>query len=136
MERTEIVESSDIEYPKAKLYKRWFSGLIDIILTLFIGFLLYGITALVTNYVPSYKENSQTRLKLEIESGLYDSTGNLILNTLEDSKDSYDSKKTCLSKAIDGFYSNSTFFDDDTAMNQYKGRKENAIDKDGNKFLL
>lgn len=116
MERTEIVESSDIEYPKAKLYKRWFSGLIDIILTLFIGFLLYGITALVTNYVPSYKENSQTRLKLEIESGLYDSTGNLILNTLEDSKDSYDSKKTCLSKAIDGFYSNSTFFDDDTAI--------------------
>lgn len=55
--------------------------------------LLYGITALVTNYVPSYKENSQTRLKLEIESGLYDSTGNLILNTLEDSKDSYDSKR-------------------------------------------
>ena len=136
MERTEIVESSDIEYPKAKLYKRWFSGLIDIILTLFMGFLLYGITALVTNYVPSYKENSQTRLKLEIESGLYDSTGNLILNTLEDSKDSYDSKKTCLSKAIDGFYSNSTFFDDDTAMNQYKGRKENAIDKDGNKLFV
>ena len=136
MERTEIVESSDIEYPKAKLYKRWFSGLIDIILTLFIGFLLYGITALVTNYVPSYKENSQTRLKLEIESGLYDSTGNLILNTLEDSKDSYDSKKACLSKAIDSFYSNSTFFDDDTAMNQYKGRKENAIDKDGNKLFV
>ena len=136
MERTEIVESSDIEYPKAKLYKRWFSGLIDIILTLFIGFLLYGITALVTNYVPSYKENSQTRLKLEIESGLYDSTGNLILNTLEDNKDSYDSKKTNLSKAIDDFYSNSTFFDDDTAMNQYKGRKENAIDKDGNKLFV
>lgn len=39
-------------------------------------------------------------------------------------------------KAIDGFYSNSTFFDDDTVMNQYKGRKENAIDKDGNKLFV
>ena len=136
MERTEIVESSDIEYPKAKLYKRWFSGLMDIILTLFIGFLLYGITALVTNYVPSYKENSQTRLKLEIESGLYDSTGNLILNTLEDSKDSYDSKKTNPLSYSEREYSNSTFFDEDTAMNQYKGRKENAVDKDGNKLFV
>lgn len=136
MEETRIEEeSTELEYPKAKLYKRWFAFLIDFILMALIGLFLFGLTNLVTQNVPSYANVVERRLELEKESGLYDSEGRLLTEVMEESEDSYDSKKDVLSNAIESFYLNETFFEGSSTTDSYTERKKNATNSDGVKIF-
>lgn len=130
--KEELEEQTDIEYEKAKLYKRWLAFLIDFILMAMIGLFFFGLTSLTTTYVPQYKNVISRRLEIETDSGLYNNEGKLITEVLSDSSDSYDSKKVSLSNTIDSFYSNSNFFSDPSAKDSYNERKKNAKDTNGN----
>jgi hypothetical protein len=133
-EETKTPETIDVEYPKAGLSKRWFSGIIDLFLVVLLGALFYALAQIVTNHFSSYTDVLEKRDELKLSSHLYVTDNDqvtLILQSEEDSKDTDEAKKTTLSNAIDYFYQDPDFFTDDSAKTSYESRKASATDSSG-----
>jgi len=118
-------QNIDVEYPKAKLHKRWFAAFLDLFLTIFFGMIFYGLTALTTNHVSAYINVVEQRDRIEKKSGLYED-GSPISTIMKSKEEDYSLKNETLRNAIEAFYNNSYFFSDDNAMNNYEERKKVA----------
>lgn len=126
----------DVEYPKASLYKRWFATIIDIVLASIIGFLFFALVGWTTNQVPAYKNVVSARNEIKSSSGLYDETGNLIVNVLENDSSTYEDKKSSLSSRLETFYLNKEFFEDDKEYKNYQTRKSEYKNSSGNLIFV
>jgi uncharacterized RDD family membrane protein YckC len=132
----QVTERLDVEYPKAKLYKRWFSALIDLFIATMIGLIFFSLAGLTTQHVSSYISVAEKRSELQRESGLYDDSNQLLTVVEENSTDTYDAKKKVLSKALDSYYLNETFFQNTDAMLAYQGRKSTAKNSNSNNLFI
>lgn len=132
METSNTAEITEVEYPQAKLYKRWFAFFIDVFVMSFLGAVFYGLTALVTDHIPAYQSVSEERTRIQVDSGLYNADDVLILTEMSNSRETYESKKNYLSQQLDFYYQNKDFFSDDKAFLEYQNRKKNCQDEQGN----
>lgn len=67
----EMQKTTDIEYPKAKLYKRWFAFFIDFFLALILALCLSSLVGYVTTKMPSYIVQVNRRDDIQNNSSLY-----------------------------------------------------------------
>ena len=140
MEKEETKENvTEVEYPNPALYKRWFAAIIDIFVMLVVAALLYGISMLVTDKVPSYSNAVSQRDELQLDSNLYVKDDNkivLLTTSLDDSEATDLEKKNKYSSALDSFYSNTTFFSDSSGLEAYSSRKKAATDSNGDLIFV
>lgn len=132
-------EYTDVEYTNAPLHKRWFAGIIDIFVMAIIALLLYGLSMIVTEKVPAYQKLSTENDKIQLDSGLYVKDGDknrLLTFYLDDSEKTDKEKKEAYSKALDEFYVNSLFFEDDRGSVSYQERKKVAVDDKSNLIFV
>jgi uncharacterized RDD family membrane protein YckC len=138
MEKPEIV--TDVEYPKAKFYKRWFAGIIDVFLMALLGMIFFSLEGLITVNVPDYQNMLHERNFFQLESRLYvtNADGNVItlLESTDNSAATEAEKKQNLSDALDYFYEDATFFADNSGFNDYQTRKKDATNGSSPIFTL
>ena len=120
----------EVEYSRAKNYKRWFAFFIDIFIAFILGLFLSASVGAVTNVVPAYKNVVAERDEIENSTSIY-SNGKAIILVMDASKDPVTDKKTTLNNAIEEFYEDKRFFTDDSYYNAYQDRKKNEKASDG-----
>ncbi len=129
-------ETVEVEYIKPKLYKRWFSSIIDFMLVALFGIIFYALSSLLTQHIPSYTSMVNERTAIQNSTPLYDGSSNLIILSVEKSSDTYTQKKTTLNNVIEEFYKDTSFFGDDlTYYSSYQERKKNATNKSGSNLF-
>lgn len=123
----------EVEYSKAKLYKRWFAFLIDLMLMFLVGMIFYSLSSFIAQKTPSYSSSVIERQEIQKNVSIYDSDGNLIILTVSKSDDPYEKKKDILNTAIEDFYHNPSFFSqqDNTYYAKYQERKKEAKTDNG-----
>ena len=119
-----VQEKQEVEYPMAPLHKRWFAVLIDIVITLTVGLLLYGLMALVTNQVPSYQAVVEERDELQKDNALYVDGQQILVYDFTEA--SVEEKKAIFHDAIEDFYHDERYFKDLSFYQEYQGRKKEA----------
>ena len=131
-------ETEEVEYSKAKLYKRWFSSIIDLMLMLLVGLIFFALSSFISTKFPSYISMVNERNEIQQKTSIYDSNGDLIILSVEKSSDTYDQKKTTLNNVIEEFYNDSTIFNSDVSYySSYQDRKKEAKNNSGyNLFKL
>jgi|GEM_PF-710203 len=139
MEKTECKTESyeEVLYPKPKLYKRYFSGLIDLALLAILGLLFFSLFQFSFSHLPSYKRTVQERDQLQVASGLYTSDAKLlIVATDEDEESPLEDRKETLRKGLETFYLNPDYFSTKDAYQAYQERKKDAKDSQGNLLFV
>lgn len=137
--KMEQANSNKIEvvYKKAKLGRRMFAYFIDIGILLLSTFLMFSIVNIPVTHSEWFKAKATELVEIKNDSGLY-VEGINIIDYLTDNEDypSYEEKKNELSKRIDEFYKNTTYFDDlEKIEDEYKNRRIDAK-KDGVKLFV
>lgn len=128
---------TEVEYVKPKLYRRWFSFLIDAILTLLVGMILFSLSSFIFQKTPSYVSLVRERTEIQKSTSIYDQDGNLLILSVEKSKDPLETKKKTLSDAIESFYRDFSYFSDKNAYYQdYQNRKKEAKTEKGNPMFV
>ena len=127
---------TDVEYPKAKLYKRWLAFIIDIFIAFILGMLISVLAGYVTNQIKSYDNIVERRNEIQINSSLYTSDGQLIILVTDSSKDTIESKTNILEQSIEDFYKDLNFFTTDDEYMYYQERKMNAKANDGGNLFI
>lgn len=125
------MENKKLEYSVPKKHKRFLANLIDLFCIGFTTFLLFALSNMIVNEMPSYKAELQTRHKIQIDSGLYAEDGTDIVTYVNSDEVNFvttEEKKNYLKDKIDEFYNNPYFFnlDNNTAKKEYDERKLNA----------
>lgn len=118
---------TEVEYSKAKLYKRWFSFFIDLFVMIILTFFISALASFVTTKVPAYIKVTEERETIRESSGLYKDG---IIITTDDTDANMDEKKEKLRVTIDNFYT-SYLDSDDTLTKAYLERKINYVGSDG-----
>ena len=127
----------EVVYKKAKLGRRMFAYFIDIGILLLSTFLMFSIVNIPVTHSEWFKAKATELVEIKNDSGLY-VEGINIIDYLTDNEDypSYEEKKNELSKRIDEFYKNTTYFDDlEKIEDEYKNRRIDAK-KDGVKLFV
>ena len=117
----------EVVYTKAKLLKRMGAHFIDLGLTFLTAMLLFAIFNPVITGSGFYKAKQNELIQLRNESGLYEN--NVLATTYVENEElfpSFKDRKNFLSERIDEFYSNTTYFTDDTIIKEYDQRKLDA----------
>lgn len=128
---------TEVEYVKPKLYRRWFSFLIDAVLTLLVGMVLFSLSSFIVQKTPSYVLLVQERGEIQKSTSIYDQDGNLLILTVEKSKDPVEEKKNTLYQAVESFYRDFSYFSDRNAYYQdYQNRKKEAKTEKGNPMFV
>lgn len=122
----------EVVYKKAKLGKRMLAYFIDIGLLIMSTFIMLSIINIPITSSPWYKSKDAELVQLRNETGLFENGINIVDYLTENSDyPSYEEKKNELSKRIDNFYKNKTYFSDlEKIKNDYDNRKLSAK-KDG-----
>ena len=127
----------EVVYKKAKLGRRMFAYFIDIGILLLSTSLMFSIVNIPVTHSEWFKAKATELVEIKNDSGLY-VEGINIIDYLTDNEDypSYEEKKNELSKRIDEFYKNTTYFDDlEKIEDEYKNRRIDAK-KDGVKLFV
>lgn len=106
--------NKELEYNKAKIYKRFFAAFIDLFCVFLMTFILFSLTNMVLPHIESYSSLVGKRNNLLDESHLYDENYLVITDVIADEKEfpTFNSKKDYLSEHIEEFYNSSLYFDD------------------------
>ena len=106
--------NKELEYNKAKIYKRFFAAFIDLFCVFLMTFILFSLTNMVLPHIESYSSLVEKRNNLLDESHLYDENYLVITDVITDEKEfpTFNSKKDYLSEHIEEFYNSSLYFDD------------------------
>lgn len=106
--------NKELEYNKAKIYKRFFAAFIDLFCVFLMTFILFSLTNMVLPHIESYSSLVEKRNNLLDESHLYDENYLVITDVIADEKEfpTFNSKKDYLSEHIEEFYNSSLYFDD------------------------
>lgn len=106
--------NKELEYNKAKIYKRFFAAFIDLFCVFLMTFILFSLTNMVLLHIESYSSLVEKRNNLLDESHLYDENYLVITDVIADEKEfpTFNSKKDYLSEHIEEFYNSSLYFDD------------------------
>lgn len=106
--------NKELEYNKAKIYKRFFAAFIDLFCVFLMTFVLFSLTNMVLPHIESYSSLVEKRNNLLDESHLYDENYLVITDVITDEKEfpTFNSKKDYLSEHIEEFYNSSLYFDD------------------------
>ena len=122
----------EVVYKKGKIGKRMLAYFIDIGLLIMSTLIMLSIINIPITSSPWYKSKEAELVQLRNDSGLYENGINIVDYLTENSDyPSYEEKKNELSKRIDNFYKNTTYFNDlEKIKNDYETRKLEAK-KDG-----
>ncbi len=116
---------TEVEYPRAKNYKRWFAFIIDIFFAFIIGLFLTAATGAVTKLIPAYQNVVKQRDDIENSVSIYQD-GKAIILVMDESESTVSDKKKTLNDAIENFYSDTRFFTEDKYYSAYQDRKKEA----------
>ncbi len=116
---------TEVEYPRAKNYKRWLAFIIDVFLALILGLFLTAAAGAVTKAIPSYQNVVKQRDDIENSVSIYQD-GKAIILVMDESESTVADKKKTLNDAIENFYSDKRFFTEDTYYSAYQDRKKEA----------
>ena len=123
MKTSEKAISKELIYHPAKTWKRIASFFLDAVIFLFTAVTLFSFANMALQETPFLKENSNKRLTIQNESGLY-VEGNLISTYVDMDESGLSAareKKDFLKEKIDVFY-RSSFFSNDDAEKEYHSR--------------
>lgn len=126
---------TEVEYPKAKLYKRWFAFFIDFFLMLILTLCLSSLIGFVTTKIPAYIDKVNEREEIQNSSSIY-VDGKSILFTIDEDKETVKNNKETLYNAIEEFYKDDTFFSDNTYYMSYQNRKKDKTNKSGEHIFV
>ncbi len=120
----------EVEYTRAKNYKRWLAFLIDAFIALILGLFVMGVTGAVTKVVPAYQNIVKQRDEIENSVSIYQD-GEAIILVMDKSESTVAEKKKTLNDAIEDFYSDTRFFTEEKYYSAYQERKKEAKATDG-----
>jgi len=100
-----------VEYSKAKLYRRFFAFFIDVFLLAFLTGITYGLANMGITRIPAYEETISQRTKLQLDSGLYNSDQQTVVDYVSTAEEftTVELKKDYLARKLQGFYENAAF---------------------------
>lgn len=116
---------TEVEYPRAKNYKRWFAFIIDIFFAFIIGLFLTAAVGAVTKLIPAYQNVVKQRDDIENSVSIYQD-GKAIILVMDESESTVSDTKKTLNDAIENFYSDTRFFTEDKYYSAYQDRKKDA----------
>ena len=116
---------TEVEYCKAKNYKRWLAFIIDAFLALLLGLFLTAAVGAVTRVTPAYQNIVKQRDDIENSVSIYQD-GKAIILVMDESEKTVADKKKTLNDAIENFYSDTRFFTENTYYSAYQDRKKEA----------
>ncbi|MCQ2815428.1 MAG: RDD family protein [Bacilli bacterium] len=129
----------EVEYQKAKLWKRIVAFLIDAVAIFAVAVLFFSLSNLVYRVTPQYQNNMSIMNNLKIDSGLYVIENGQVVPLVDkieqDKETSIVDKNLYLSQTIDDFYINKNFFPNDKYLKNYKERQENYKVNNENIFI-
>lgn len=126
---------TEVVYDKAKKYKRWFAFFIDVFVTLILGLFLSAALGAITKCIPAYQNVVAARDSIEESTPIY-KDGKAIILVMDQSEDPVASKKNILNDAIEVFYKDSRFFNDEKYYSAYQLRKKSAKASDGGNLFV
>ena len=127
----------EVVYKKAKLGKRMLAYFIDIGLLIMSTLIMLSKINIPITSSPWYKSKEAELVQLRNDSGLYENGINIVDYTSSNEEfDSFEKKKNYLSEKIDAFYSNPTYFNSSSTIeNEYNLRKKKANNGEANLFV-
>ena len=106
-----MAEQIEVEYPKAKLSRRFFAMVVDILFFVFSTILLFTVANVSMNATPYFKSQAANLVEIKASSGLYTNDDVIITTYINDTSfETAEAKKDYLSSKINDFYHNDTFF--------------------------
>lgn len=120
----------EVVYTKAKVGRRMLGHIMDIGFFLFAGIILFTLINVIVTNTSFYKDKQKELVVLRNESSLYIDDIPILEYVENDVKfPDYESRKIELSKGIESFYHNLTYFNSDfVEYEEYNSRKEAAND--------
>lgn len=126
---------TEVVYDKAKKYKRWFAFFIDLFVTFILGLFLSAAVGAITKCIPAYQNVVASRDALEESTPIY-KDGKAIILAMDESEGSVSSKKKTLNDAIEVFYKDVRFFNEEKYYSAYQLRKKDAKASDGGNLFV